>query len=89
MIKKTAKQALLISMIFFGVATILGSCSVFKGQQTSATVSDLVCGMKIEQAEAYRYKHKDKKYYFCSYNCKNTFKMNPEKFISNACDVKK
>jgi len=45
----------------------------------------IVCGMKINMDEAYTWKYKDKKYYFNSYNCKTSFKINPEKFINNTC----
>ena len=45
--------------------------------------TDLVCGMKVNQSEAYTYKYKDVGYFFDSKDCKTAFKMNPEKFIKN------
>ena len=45
--------------------------------------NDLVCGMKVNQSEAYTYKYKDVEYFFDSKDCKTAFKMNPEKFIKN------
>ncbi|HEU4718524.1 MAG TPA: YHS domain-containing protein, partial [Bacteroidia bacterium] len=46
-------------------------------------LSCLVCGMKVDKPETYEY---DKKtYYFDTYNCKETFRMNPEKFLHNVC----
>ena len=46
---------------------------------------DLVCNMKVQISEAYKYKYEGKKYYFDSYTCKQSFKMNPKKFINNQC----
>jgi YHS domain-containing protein len=48
---------------------------------TAETSTDLVCGMKVNKTQAYTYKYKDVEYYFDSKNCKESFKMNPEKFI--------
>ncbi|HWY11319.1 MAG TPA: YHS domain-containing protein [Bacteroidia bacterium] len=47
--------------------------------------TDLVCGMKVSKAESYDLKYKGRNYYFDSYECKETFKMNPEKFLKNNC----
>ena len=46
---------------------------------------DFVCGMKVNKSESYDLKYKGQNYYFDSYECKETFKMNPKKFISNKC----
>ena len=35
--------------------------------------------------EAFLYKYKGKDYFFDSYDCKQAFKMNPDKFINNMC----
>ena len=45
--------------------------------------TDLVCNMKVNKSEAYTYKYKDVEYFFDSKNCKEVFKMNPEKFLKN------
>jgi YHS domain-containing protein len=45
--------------------------------------TDLVCGMKVNTSEAYSYKYKGVEYFFDNKNCKESFKMNPEKFIKN------
>jgi Cu+-exporting ATPase len=43
---------------------------------------DPVCGMTIDKATAYgSYQYKGNTYYFCSANCENLFKKNPEKYI--------
>ena len=44
---------------------------------------DPVCGMKVNNNEAYTYKYNDVEYFFDSKDCKAAFKMNPEKFIKN------
>jgi YHS domain-containing protein len=67
------------------------SCVVPKASEgTPAQLMDLVCNMKIaDKSEAYVYKYKGKSYYFDSNTCKETFKMNPEKFINNTCNTAK
>ena len=64
------------------------SCSSSKGAaKTGDAIMDPVCNMKIaDKSEAYSWKYKEKVYYFDSNTCKETFKMNPEKFIQNACN---
>ena len=46
---------------------------------------DPVCGMEVdaEEAMALRWtsEYKGKKYYFCADSCKESFDVNPEKFI--------
>ena len=42
-----------------------------------------VCGMKVTNSEAYSYQYKGVEYLFDSKDCKEAFKMNPEKFIKN------
>ena len=50
---------------------------------TPESSTDLVCGMKVNKSEAYNYKYKDVEYFFDSKDCKEAFKMNPEKFVKN------
>lgn len=67
---------------------IFSSCSVFSHQaqeQDKGELVDPVCGMSVKVADAYSYKYKGKKYYFDNYSCKQSFKMNPEKFINKVC----
>lgn len=59
------------------------SCNVFKSNHTPQYSVDPVCNMKVDKSEAYTYKYKGIEYFFDSKNCKETFKMNPEKFIKN------
>ncbi len=46
---------------------------------------DHVCGMKTEDENAFiKYEHEGQPYYFCSENCLNKFKDEPEKYLSAA-----
>jgi YHS domain-containing protein len=54
----------------------------------SKTDIDLVCGLKVDKSESYDWKYKEKTYYFHSNDCRESFKMNPEKFIKNICAPK-
>ncbi len=65
------------------IALILPSCSIFDHENTPQYAVDLVCGMKVDKREAFDGRYEGKKYYFDSYNCKQSFQMNPEKFINN------
>jgi len=81
--------------LFCSVSPDIASDAIFlhppKASEGSVVpLMDLVCNMKIaDKSEAYEYKYKDKTYYFDSNTCKETFKMNPEKFINNACNTAK
>ncbi|NOR21736.1 MAG: heavy metal translocating P-type ATPase [Candidatus Aminicenantes bacterium] len=45
---------------------------------------DLVCGMEVKEEEAAGFSlYKDKKYYFCSKNCKEKFDENPEEYLKS------
>jgi YHS domain-containing protein len=81
---------------FVVIASVIGlfmlqSCSIPKStSQSSVTTMDIVCNMKIaDKSEAYKWKYKGNTYYFDSNTCKETFKMNPEKFINNTCNTVK
>ena len=53
---------------------------LFKSQDKT---TDPVCLMKVKKDEkAQTFKYKDQTYYFCSENCKEQFKQNPEKYSS-------
>jgi len=46
---------------------------------------DPVCGMKTEDENAFmKYEHGGQPYYFCSENCRDKFKSDPEKYIHAA-----
>ncbi|HEV7231009.1 MAG TPA: YHS domain-containing protein [Bacteroidia bacterium] len=76
------------NLILIVFSLIAFSCSTTrKTAQSTAPVFDPVCNMKIsDTGEAFTWKYKDKTYYFDSSTCKETFKMNPEKFINNSCN---
>ena len=48
---------------------------------------DPVCGMKVNKEESYDWKYKMKSHYFDTYECRETFKTNPEKFLKNLCAI--
>ena len=51
--------------------------------KSSNKVQDPVCLMKVEKDEnALNYEYKGEIYYFCSENCKEQFKLEPEKYLS-------
>lgn len=78
---KTPK-IILLSFLF------MTGCAIFKPHEQKFSNCP-VCGMRVDLSEAYCWKYKRSKYYFDSYNCKEAFKMNPEKFISkNTADKK-
>ena len=72
---------MLLGSIFYGCAAKQSTVS------TQEPIMDMVCGMNVNMEEAYKYKYNNKTYYFDSYNCKESFKMSPEKFINNKCVV--
>jgi len=45
--------------------------------------TDLVCLMKVDKdGKALTYEYKEQIYYFCSENCKEEFKEEPEKYLT-------
>ena len=46
---------------------------------------DPVCGLKVDLSESFDWKYNGKIYYFHSKDCRESFKMNPKKFIDNKC----
>ena len=49
---------------------------------------DPVCGVKVNIFESYDYKYQGHVFHFHSIACKESFKMNPEKFKKNFCAPK-
>ena len=43
--------------------------------------TDPICNMKVSKDVPYKSEHKNKTYYFCALNCKQTFDKNPEKYV--------
>ena len=65
---------------------LLQSCTVFKGATTPLYAVDPVCGRQVNVAESYTWKYQGTEYYFDTYNCRETFKINPERFLNaNKC----
>jgi Cu+-exporting ATPase len=53
-----------------------------EAMMSAGQVKDPVCGMTIDKATAAgSFQYKGMTYYFCSANCENQFKKNPEKYI--------
>ena len=77
------KNLFFILIAYVGLTLL--SCSSFKDNMSNVPVTDLVCGMKVTKSESFTYKYNSKVYYFDTYNCKQTFKMDPEKFVNNSC----
>lgn len=86
MTQKATKQILLISIGLLLAVNTFESCMIFMPHRVPVIIIDPVCEMKVDKTEAYTCKYKDKKYYFDTYTCKETFKMNPEKFLEKKCD---
>lgn len=48
-------------------------------------VTDPVCGMKVDERNStISADYKDKKFHFCSEECKEVFETNPEPYAQNA-----
>lgn len=70
--------------------TAVSSCALFKDSASSKEPAiDIVCNMKVDKSKSFTAKYNHKLYYFDSYTCKESFKMNPEKFIKNQCSPAK
>lgn len=76
---KTLQKIATVIVLF----TLLSSCSTLKNNSVKESRIDPVCGMTVDKSDAYHYKYEGKKYYFDKYECKQTFIMNPKKFIDN------
>ena len=84
MVSKLTKRIILVGAGVFLMVSVLGSCKLLVAHPP-VYVIDSVCGMKVDKSEAYEWKYNGVKYYFDTYNCKEAFKMNPEKVIENKC----
>ncbi|HWY99195.1 MAG TPA: YHS domain-containing protein [Bacteroidia bacterium] len=83
-----------IYSIVIGIILCLSFSFAFTNKQAS-TVSTVkaardstlcpVCGMKVNFGSSYDLKYEKTTYYFDTYNCKETFKMDPKKFLNNVC----
>lgn len=68
------------------LATFVGGCVVLQYKPPTYEF-DPVCRMKVAESDAYTFKYQGKEYYFDKINCKEAFKMNPEKFLHSSCDT--
>ena len=69
----------------FSLAVIISSSCTTTKPVAEDTVVDLVCEMKVNKSESYSWKYDGKKYYFDSYNCRESFKVNPKNFLEKKC----
>ena len=73
----------------FLLTILVQSCSNFNFKEKPTVYAvDMVCNMRVNVSEAFLYKYKGKNYFFDSYDCKQAFKMNPDKFINNMLSSK-
>lgn len=82
------KNNIIKYLAFAALFITVGAYAMLKNDLPEYSVCP-VCKMKVELSEAYTWKYADKMYYFDSYNCKESFKMNPDKFLENKLDTVK
>lgn len=77
--KNVFYKALAIALI----AIVISACSTTKAVKSSndELETDLVCNMKVKKFDTFTFVYKDKTYYFDSHECREAFKMNPDKFV--------
>jgi YHS domain-containing protein len=65
------------------MVNIISGCSASKAATSSndELETDLVCNMKVKKFDTFTFVYKDKTYYFDSHECREAFKMNPDKFV--------
>lgn len=52
------------------------------GAKRNVAAYDLVCGMTTDNPDGFiKHIHEDKEYYFCSHDCLEKFKEDPDKYI--------
>lgn len=81
---KINRNRLFLPLLLAFTIIIIGSmsCKIFKNDQVAAKYTiDPVCGMKVKELNAYTFKYHETEYYFDSKDCREVFKMNPERFI--------
>jgi YHS domain-containing protein len=82
------KKYIANSIVVVGMIGTLNSCSGLRmSSGRPQYYIDPVCNMKVAKGDSFDFKFKDSVYHFDSYNCRETFKMNPEKFIGNKCNA--
>ena len=82
------KHILLYAVIILMVFNLV-SCTALKDSPTKM-VTDPVCNMQVSTSEGFKWKYKDQTCYFDSYNCRESFKMDPEGILKkNNCQKAK
>ena len=78
--KKISTKFLMIAVLFVAMA----SCHTVKvGEAAQPTTAICpVCKMSVSTSEGYIYKYNGATYYFDKIDCKNTFKMTPDQFLT-------
>jgi Cu+-exporting ATPase len=73
------KKLLLILLSIIIILTLSLGCA----KKAPQTVKDLVCNMDVNPAKAkWSHEHNGKTYYFCSQDCSEKFKAEPEKYLA-------
>jgi YHS domain-containing protein len=77
----------LLSLVII-ITLMTSSCAFFRLSAPVYVVCP-VCNMSVDRSDAFIYKYNGTKYLFDKYECKEVFKMDPEKIIKNhKSDVK-
>lgn len=72
------KISILLAFCFWGIKA--------KSQEKQEEVIiDPVCGKKVDRSESFDWKYAGKIYYFHSYDCRYSFKMNPQNYLTKNC----
>ncbi len=85
-------RQLLLRVLFSAILINFVSCKALKDSPSTMAVDPLcpVCHMKVSTSEGFKWKYNGQTYYFDSYSCRESFKMDPESILKkNNCDVKK
>lgn len=80
-----------LKLLNLGIILIImtSGCSFFKLSPPVYVICP-VCNMSVDKSDAFIYKYNGTKYLFDKYECKEVFKMNPEKIIKkNSSEAKK
>jgi len=52
-------------------------------ENSSAALTDPVCGMNVTEGSEFHYHHENNEYYFCSSGCNEKFQTDPEKYLKS------
>lgn len=81
--KQVAAISLLSLICLFPVGCVQSTGGETQGPEASLSNHvDPVCNMSVSDDNAKAvHEHEDKKYYFCSEHCKESFKKEPHKYV--------